>query len=114
MKPKSLVPRIKLTIETPKQKGGSAFGPGVAALLEGVREKGSLNASAKAMGMAYSKAWRIVKETEDALGLSFLDRDGARGSSLTPDCVKLLDTYWALQNDISKKAEEAYQKLLTK
>ena len=114
MKPKSLVPRIKLTMENPKQKGGSAFGPGVAALLEGVREKGSLNASAKSMGMAYSKAWRIVKETEDALGISFLDRDGARGSSLTPECIKLLDTYKALQSDISDKAQSVYAKLIAK
>ena len=112
MKLTSLKPRIKLTIENPKFKDTTALGPGVAALLEGVRETGSLNASAKRMGMAYSKAWRIVRETETALGINFLDRDGARGSTLTPNCIKLLDTYWALQKDVQEKAEAAFQKLL--
>lgn len=112
MKLTSLKPRVKLTIENPKSKESVALGPGVAALLEGVREMGSLNASAKRMGMAYSKAWRIVKETEDVLGVNFLDRDGARGSTLTPNCIKLLDTYWALQKDVQEKSEAAFQKLL--
>ena len=112
MKLTSLKPRIKLTIENPKSKDATALGPGVAALLEGVRETGSLNASAKRMGMAYSKAWRIVRETEAALGINFLDRDGARGSTLTKDCIKLLDTYWALQKDIQAKTEAAFAKLL--
>ena len=112
MKLTNLRPKVKLTIENPKTKQDTALGPGVAALLEGVRETGSLNASAKRMGMAYSKAWRIVKETEDALGMNFLNRDGARGSTLTPNCIKLLDTYWVLQKDVQEKAEAAFQKLL--
>lgn len=112
MRLSSLSPRIKLTIENPKSKVASALGPGVAALLEGVREKGSLNASAKSMGMAYSKAWRIVRETEASLGVTFLDRDGARGSSLTEDGIKLLDIYGALQDELQKKGDEAFKKLL--
>ena len=41
------------------------FGRGVADLLHGVEEYHSLNLSAKNMGMAYSKAWRIVKLAEE-------------------------------------------------
>ena len=112
MKLTSLKPHIKLTIENPKSKDDAALGPGVAALLEGVRETGSLNASAKRMGMAYSKAWRIVRETEKTLGINFLDRDGARGSTLTKECVALLDAYWALQASVQEKAETTFAKLL--
>lgn len=111
MKLSSLEPRVKLTIEHPKSKDAAALGPGVAALLEGVRETGSLNASAKNMNMAYSKAWRIVRETEQALGVTFLDRDGARGSSLTENGIKLLDAYGALQAELQQKAVAAYKKL---
>ena len=38
--------------------------------------------AAKGMGMAYSKAWRIIKDTEAALDLQLLNRDGAHGSDL--------------------------------
>lgn len=37
------------------------FGPGVAVLLRRVRELHSLRAAAMSIGMAYSKAWTILK-----------------------------------------------------
>ena len=47
------------------QNGQRFFGPGVAELLERVREHRSLRAAAASMEMAYSKAWRIVNEALD-------------------------------------------------
>ena len=44
------------------QNGQRFFGPGVAELLERVREHRSLRAAAASMEMAYSKAWRIIHE----------------------------------------------------
>ena len=41
--------------------GEKCFGPGVAQLLHHVQEFHSLRSAAKAMNMAYSKAWTIVK-----------------------------------------------------
>ena len=64
---KKLEPTIRLSIKNPESDSGSVFGRGIADLCLGVRETGSLNAAAKGMGMAYSKAWRIIKETEAAL-----------------------------------------------
>ena len=37
------------------------FGPGVAALLNRIHEHHSLRAAAMSMGMAYSKAWTILR-----------------------------------------------------
>ena len=111
MKAHNLKPCIKLTIENPKSGSSSAFGPGIAALCDGVRETGSLNAAAKNMGMAYSKAWRIIKETEAALGIQLLDRDGAHGSTLTKEGDKLLDTYLEIDAKLQKIAEEEFAKL---
>lgn len=107
---KQLKPHIKLTIENPKSSENAAFGPGIAALCEGVRETGSLNAAAKNMQMAYSKAWRVIRETEDALGFALLDRDGAHGSTLTKNGSKILDTYLKLQADLQKRADDLYKK----
>lgn len=50
----NLKPTIRLSIMNPESESGSLFGRGIANLCLGVRETGSLNASAKGMGMAYS------------------------------------------------------------
>ena len=69
------------------------FGRGVADLLHGVEEYHSLNLSAKHMGMAYSKAWRIVKLAEETLGIQLLYRMGKSGSRLTREGTNLREVY---------------------
>lgn len=102
---------IRLSISNPSSTSGSVFGKGIANLCVGVREKGSLNAAAKSMGMAYSKAWRIIKDTEEALGIELLVRDGAHGSELTDEGNKLLDVYLTISDKISKEALELFKEL---
>ena len=105
----NLKPTIRLSIMNPDAESGSLFGRGIASLCLGVRETGSLNAAAKGMGMAYSKAWRIIKDTEAALDLQLLNRDGAHGSDLTEAGNKLLDTYLASEEKLQKEAEELFE-----
>lgn len=105
----NLKPTIRLSIMNPDTESGSLFGRGIASLCLGVRETGSLNAAAKGMGMAYSKAWRIIKDTEAALDLQLLNRDGAHGSDLTEAGNKLLDTYLAIEEKLQKEAEELFE-----
>ena len=105
----NLKPTIRLSIMNADAESGSLFGRGIASLCLGVRETGSLNAAAKGMGMAYSKAWRIIKDTEAALDLQLLNRDGAHGSDLTEAGNKLLDTYLAIEEKLQKEAEELFE-----
>ena len=105
----NLKPTIRLSIMNTDAESGSLFGRGIASLCLGVRETGSLNAAAKGMGMAYSKAWRIIKDTEAALDLQLLNRDGAHGSDLTEAGNKLLDTYLAIEEKLQKEAEELFE-----
>lgn len=105
----NLKPTIRLSIMNPDAESGSLFGRGIASLCLGVRETGSLNAAAKGMGMAYSKAWRTIKDTEAALDLQLLNRDGAHGSDLTEAGNKLLDTYLAIEEKLQKEAEELFE-----
>ena len=105
----NLKPTIRLSIMNPDAESGSLFGRGIASLCLGVRETGSLNAAAKGMGMAYSKAWRIIKDTEAALDLQLLNHDGAHGSDLTEAGNKLLDTYLAIEEKLQKEAEELFE-----
>ena len=105
----NLKPTIRLSIMNPDAESGSLFGRGIASLCLGVRETGSLNAAAKGRGMAYSKAWRIIKDTEAALDVQLLNRDGAHGSDLTEAGNKLLDTYLAIEEKLQKEAEELFE-----
>lgn len=73
------------------------FGRGIAQLLRLVEIHHSLRGAAQAMGMAYSKAWTIVRNCEAVLGFSLLNSTtGGKhggGATLTPDAVALLETY---------------------
>ena len=92
----------RLVIKSSDEKLPGVFGHGCVLLLEGVERERSLNRAAKSMGMAYSKAWRIVKEAEAQLGCALLDRDGARGSSVTPEGKRAIAAYEELQADIDR------------
>ncbi len=110
----NLKPLIRLSIVNPETESSSVFGRGIASLCVGVRDTGSLNAAAKSMGMAYSKAWRIIKDTEAALGTQLLYRNGAHGSQLTEDCEKLLAIYQTIGENVQNLAEEQYDKELAR
>ncbi|HOF94603.1 MAG TPA: LysR family transcriptional regulator [Clostridia bacterium] len=92
------------------------FGPGLARLLLCVNDLKSLRAAAASMEMAYSKAWRIVKQSEAALGFKLLLRTtGGRhggGAVLTPEAETLLEKYSAyvlkLEEDGQKLFEEMF------
>lgn len=73
------------------------FGPGLAELLHRVEEHRSLRSAAASMGMAYSKAWTILKQAERnldfALLLSTTGGKNGGGAVLTPEAQKLLAAY---------------------
>ena len=70
------------------EQGQKFFGEGPFRLLRGVEETGSLRAASMQMNMAYTKALKLLKNAEKALGYQLTmrttgGRDGG-GSSLTP------------------------------
>ncbi|NPD30717.1 LysR family transcriptional regulator [Eggerthellaceae bacterium zg-1084] len=108
----NLRPIVRMAITCEGSSTGSMFGRGVADLCLGVREHGSLNAAAKSMGMAYSKAWRIVRDTETALGFPLLNRDGAHGSTLTPEGEGLLEAYLETDRKLHDLAAQVFEEHL--
>jgi molybdate transport system regulatory protein len=44
-----------------------AVGPGKIALLEAVREQGSISAAARSLGMSYRRAWLLIDELNKSL-----------------------------------------------
>ncbi len=79
------------------ENGEKFFGHGPAQLLYGIEKTGSLRASAQAMNMAYTKALRLIRNAEKALGFPLTDtQTGGRaggGSSLTKEGKEWLQTY---------------------
>lgn len=84
---------VRIKVKQKEDAGNSWFGRGVADLLHGVEKYHSLNMAAQQMGMAYSKAWRIVRDAEKAMKIPLLNRMGKQGSELTPEAEKLLKVY---------------------
>jgi molybdate transport system regulatory protein len=78
-------------------QGEKFFGEGPARLLHGIEATGSLRSAAAEMGMAYSKAIKLIHNAEQALGIpltarSVGGRDGG-GSCLTPEGKEWLSRY---------------------
>lgn len=84
-------------IQLYNESGEKFFGEGPCRLLRLVEETGSLRCAASSMEMAYSKALKLVKQAEEALGFPLTQRsaggkDGG-GSTLTPEGRAFLRQY---------------------
>lgn len=93
--------------------GEKFFGEGPARLLRGIDETGSLRAAALSMDMAYTKALKLMKQAEDALGFSLVTRTtGGKtggGSILTPEGKQWLRQYEAYRNACIKANQALYR-----
>jgi molybdate transport system regulatory protein len=83
------------------------FGEGPARLMRGIEAAGSLRAAAMSMGMAYTKALKLIRNAETALGFPLIRRstggkDGG-GSCLTVEGKEWLQRYEAYR-DACKEA----------
>ena len=99
----------RLRVKVPDGDVGTSFGHGTAQLLQGVVELHSLNRAAKRMGMAYSKAWKSIRETEAHLGFALLERRAQHGSVLTPNGEKLLEAFLAAVLAADTAARETFK-----
>lgn len=110
MENRKLHPVLAIRIFT---EDGKAFGPGIATLLRNVDRLHSLRAAAAEMGMAYSKAWRITKESEAFLGFALLvsnagGKNGG-GAHLTPEAQSLLARYNAYTDALRAASEVLFR-----
>lgn len=87
------------------------FGPGRLQLLHLIQETGSIAKAAKAMGMSYKKAWRMVDEMNTIGREPFvLARKGGQqggGTELTPHALKVMKAYQALQLQLQSVVDAA-------
>lgn len=93
--------------------GEKCFGPGIAALLRRVEEQHSLRAAAMSMGMAYSKAWTIMKQAEQNLGFPLLQSStggkNGGGAVLTDEAKKILLAYEDYCDKLNASSEALFR-----
>ena len=70
------------------------------------------NKAAAEMGMAYSKAWSILKHAEESFDIQLLRRKGNKGSELTPEARRLIAIYEELQKQLDEQAASLLDELL--
>lgn len=92
--------------------GDRFFGEGPYRLLLAVETEGSLRGAAASMGMAYTKALRLVRHAEQALGFALTQRttggrDGG-GSRLTPQGKEFLDKYASYREQCTQACRGIY------
>jgi len=94
------------------------FGPGVVSLLKLTKEYESLNAAAKKMNLSYTKAYKMIKGSEEALGFKLLDRriggSGGGGSNLTPECIEFLEQYITFENEVNTISANLFKRHFNK
>ena len=96
-------------------KGQRVFGEGPYQLLLALEETGSLRGAAQSMGMAYTKALKILKRAEAALGCPLTCRqtggkDGG-GSQLTPQGRALLEQYSVYRTRCAQANRRIYEEV---
>ena len=94
------------------EQGDKFFGEGPYRLLCAVEETGSLRAAAMSMNMAYTKALKVLKNAEAALGFPLTARttggkDGG-GSQLTPEGKEWITRYEAYRNACVQANRQLY------
>ncbi len=85
---------------------GTAVGPGQAAMLEEIRDAGSIAAAGRRMNMSYKRAWYLVKSINHCFGkpLVVMQKGGRSGGSavLTPLGEEVLMRYRRMEQLTAK------------
>ncbi len=105
-------PQVSLHLKAKDASAPVVFGGEIVEICQKVREHKSIYTAAAETGMSYSKAWRIIKETEAALGFPLFAREGCKGSDLTEDGAKLLDAYQSTLEHLEGTAARMLEKAM--
>lgn len=89
---------------------GARIGPGKAALLESIRDTGSISAAARGMGMDYKRAWLLLDSMNQAFDSPVVGAapGGSRGggAQLTAFGAELLALYRRLEAKAAAMAND--------
>ena len=106
---------IKIRIQVGKN---FYFGPGKVLLLQTISLTGSISSAAKEIGMSYKKAWRLIKEINDASSKKIVITNtggkGAGGAIISEEGLKFISLYKKIENKVildTKKEKNLLEKI---
>lgn len=105
----NIKPIIRLTFKNEDSDSHSEFGFGVYTLLSLTEELGSLNAAAKEMHMAYSKAWKLINSVEDAFQEKLVVKVRPKGTHLTDTGKHYLEMYRTILDSTTILADKIFK-----
>ena len=95
--------------------GENSLGPGTIELLERVDRERSLKKATASMNMAYSKAWKILKNAENMLGYDLLNATaggkGGGGAELTEKARTLIANYRRFEREVGNFAAQDFKRV---
>lgn len=104
--------QVKFSVYFCSDEGERFFGAGPCELLLEVERLGSLRAAAQHLGMAYTKAFSMIKRAEKEFGFAMTQRTiggkGGGGSTITPQGKELLMRYQAYRTACGQSAQDLY------
>ena len=105
---------MKIAYKVWLDNDGKAFGDGPYELLRWVEKTNSLHRAAHQMGMAYSKAWRLIWTLEKRLGFTLLERKAGGiaggGSKVTREAKRFMKHYGRFHADVAKTLENVFRR----
>src|SRR6266481_4255529 len=97
--------RVSIVFES-----GARIGPGKAALLESIRDTGSISAAARDMGMSYKRAWLLLDSMNQAFTEPVVTAApggaGGGGAVLTAWGAEVLERYRRIQTKAAEMAAD--------
>jgi molybdate transport system regulatory protein len=100
------------------ENGDKFFGEGPCRLMHAIEETGSLRGAAMSMGMAYTKALRLIENAEKALGFQLTTRTiggkAGGGSRITPEGKEWLIRYENYRDACIQANQQLYLEFFSK
>jgi molybdate transport system regulatory protein len=96
-----------------KFTGGNRIGPGKIAVLEAIRDTGSISEAARHLGMSYRRAWMLVDQINETLREPAVStrQGGQRGgwTVLTPTGERVIELYHAIEELTCTSARQEFR-----
>lgn len=103
--------KMKVTLRIDFDRN-NAIGPGKIALLERMRDCGSLSQAARDLDMSYRRAWQLLSSLNQSfrepLVITAVGGSGGGGSTLTPLGAQVIDAYRSFERDVNARAAKCF------
>ncbi|HIE33028.1 MAG TPA: LysR family transcriptional regulator [Thermodesulfobacteriaceae bacterium] len=110
--------KVRGRIWVAKENEVPFLGPGRISLLQKIEDLGSIRAAAKALGMSYRRAWRLVeslnRESPVLLVSTTVGGAGGGGARLTPAGKAILEMFEDLEAHFQEFLEQETEKIRKK